>query len=102
MFAYGATVMLTPYFREARGWEAREAIHWEAEQHVPYDINDVALVTSLLREESLDTIVHFAAETHVDRSIMGPAAFITTNVVGTQVVGPVVGQELTRKGVWWV
>ncbi|HEY5492321.1 MAG TPA: dTDP-glucose 4,6-dehydratase [Gemmatimonadaceae bacterium] len=33
-----------------------------------------------------DAIVHLAAETHVDRSIMGPAAFITTNVVGTQVV----------------
>lgn len=33
-----------------------------------------------------DAIIHLAAETHVDRSILGPAAFITTNVVGTQVV----------------
>lgn len=33
-----------------------------------------------------DAIIHLAAETHVDRSIIGPAAFITTNVVGTQVV----------------
>ena len=33
-----------------------------------------------------DAVIHLAAETHVDRSIMGPAAFITTNVVGTQVV----------------
>jgi len=40
-------------------------------------------VTALLREEKLDTIVHFAAESHVDRSISGPDAFIDTNVVGT-------------------
>lgn len=47
------------------------------------DITDAALVNSLLREHAIDTIVHFAAESHVDRSITGPAAFITTNVVGT-------------------
>jgi len=47
------------------------------------DIGDQALVTRLLREESLDTIVHFAAETHVDRSIDGPDAFVETNVTGT-------------------
>ena len=47
------------------------------------DIVDKALVEALLREEQLDTIVHFAAESHVDRSIVGPAAFIETNVVGT-------------------
>ena len=47
------------------------------------DIRDVDLVASLLREERLDTIVHFAAESHVDRSIEGPDAFIDTNIVGT-------------------
>jgi dTDP-glucose 4,6-dehydratase len=47
------------------------------------DICDGRLIEGLLREERLDTIVHFAAETHVDRSISGPAAFIQTNVVGT-------------------
>lgn len=47
------------------------------------DIKDGALVESLLREERIDTVVHFAAESHVDRSIRGPDAFITTNVVGT-------------------
>ena len=47
------------------------------------DITDAPLVTSLLNDRSIDTIVHFAAESHVDRSITGPAAFITTNVVGT-------------------
>ncbi|KAB7627328.1 dTDP-glucose 4,6-dehydratase [Alkalilimnicola sp. S0819] len=47
------------------------------------DIRDQALVERLLREESLDTVVHFAAESHVDRSISGPAAFVETNVTGT-------------------
>jgi dTDP-glucose 4,6-dehydratase len=47
------------------------------------NICDAPLVSSLLREERIDTIVHFAAETHVDRSISGPAAFIETNVIGT-------------------
>jgi len=47
------------------------------------DIRDDALVTSLLREEQIDTIVHFAAESHVDRSIHGPDAFVETNIVGT-------------------
>src|SRR5581483_11634832 len=47
------------------------------------DICDRDLVEALLREERLDTIVHFAAESHVDRSIYGPEAFVRTNVVGT-------------------
>jgi dTDP-glucose 4,6-dehydratase len=47
------------------------------------DIGDAPRIEELLREEQLDTIVHFAAESHVDRSIHGPDAFVTTNVVGT-------------------
>src|SRR6266581_8509875 len=47
------------------------------------DICDPTLVAQLLRTHQIDTIVHFAAESHVDRSITGPAAFIQTNVVGT-------------------
>ncbi len=47
------------------------------------DICNQALVERLLRAHEIDTIVHFAAESHVDRSIAGPAAFIQTNVVGT-------------------
>lgn len=47
------------------------------------DIRDYQLVTDLLEEEGIDTIVHFAAESHVDRSIHGPDEFIDTNVVGT-------------------
>ncbi len=50
------------------------------------DIRDYDLVDKLLREEQIDTIVHFAAESHVDRSIHGPAEFIQANVVGTQVL----------------
>lgn len=47
------------------------------------DIGDTALVERLLTDRHIDTIVHFAAESHVDRSITGPDAFIETNVVGT-------------------
>lgn len=47
------------------------------------DICDPALIEKLLIEEQLDTIVHFAAESHVDRSITGPDAFIETNIIGT-------------------
>jgi dTDP-glucose 4,6-dehydratase len=47
------------------------------------DIGNTALVEQLLRGEQLDTVVHFAAESHVDRSIEGPDKFIETNVIGT-------------------
>jgi dTDP-glucose 4,6-dehydratase len=47
------------------------------------DITDHALVNGILRHHRIDTIVHFAAETHVDRSILGPAQFIQTNIIGT-------------------
>ena len=47
------------------------------------DIGDRALVRKLLRTHKPRAIVHFAAESHVDRSIQGPAEFVQTNVVGT-------------------
>jgi dTDP-glucose 4,6-dehydratase len=47
------------------------------------DICDTALVEQLLKEHRIDTLVHFAAESHVDRSITGPDAFIETNIIGT-------------------
>lgn len=47
------------------------------------DICDAAAVDAAMTGHAIDTIVHFAAESHVDRSITGPDAFITTNVVGT-------------------
>jgi dTDP-glucose 4,6-dehydratase len=47
------------------------------------DICDRSLVDRILIEENIDIIAHFAAESHVDRSILGPGAFVQTNVVGT-------------------
>jgi dTDP-glucose 4,6-dehydratase len=50
------------------------------------DIAEAELVARLLSEHDVDTIVHFAAESHVDRSIVEPGTFVRTNVVGTQVL----------------
>src|SRR3954464_3855613 len=47
------------------------------------DIRDGDGVRDIIKREGIDTIVHFAAESHVDRSIHGPDPFIDTNVVGT-------------------
>lgn len=47
------------------------------------DIRDTDLVENLLRDHEVETLVHFAAESHVDRSISGPDAFIETNILGT-------------------
>ncbi|WP_088242472.1 dTDP-glucose 4,6-dehydratase [Calothrix rhizosoleniae] len=47
------------------------------------DICDRPLIDSLLESEAIDTVAHLAAESHVDRSILGPDAFVRTNVVGT-------------------
>ena len=47
------------------------------------DISDRSLGDKILLEENIDTIAHFAAESHVDRSITEPGAFVQTNVVGT-------------------
>jgi dTDP-glucose 4,6-dehydratase len=47
------------------------------------NICDQALIEVLLLEHNIDTLVHFAAESHVDRSIIGPDAFIETNIMGT-------------------
>ncbi|WP_260926825.1 dTDP-glucose 4,6-dehydratase [Novosphingobium sp. 9] len=52
-------------------------------QLVVGDILDTQLVKTLLREHEISTLVHFAAESHVDRSISGPDAFIETNILGT-------------------
>jgi dTDP-glucose 4,6-dehydratase len=50
------------------------------------DICDASLVAALLAEEKVDAVIHFAAESHVDRSITGPEIFVKTNVLGTQVL----------------
>jgi len=48
------------------------------------DVCDFDLAARVLKQHAIDTIVHFAAESHVDRSIASPAQFVTTNVLGTQ------------------
>jgi dTDP-glucose 4,6-dehydratase len=50
---------------------------------VPGDVCDQFLVEDLIQKNRIDTVVHFAAETHVDRSIHGPEQFMQTNVMGT-------------------
>lgn len=50
------------------------------------DIADRELVDALFRENHFDSVVNFAAESHVDRSILDPAPFIDTNIKGTQVL----------------
>ena len=47
------------------------------------DITDKTFIQQLFKEEKFDGVIHLAAESHVDRSITGPDAFIQTNVVGT-------------------
>ncbi len=47
------------------------------------NICDADAMDNLLREHEIDTIIHFAAESHVDRSILGPRQFVETNVMGT-------------------
>ena len=61
-----APVMDNPHFKFVRG-----------------DIADREFINKLFEEEKFDMIVNFAAETHVDRSVTGPAVFVTTNVQGT-------------------
>jgi len=50
---------------------------------VPRDICEKGAALKIMIERGIDTVVHFAAETHVDRSIHGPEAFLKTNVMGT-------------------
>ena len=52
-------------------------------EFVKGNICNQLLVENLLRDNQIDTLVHFAAESHVDRSISGPDAFVETNVIGT-------------------
>jgi dTDP-glucose 4,6-dehydratase len=57
--------------------------HAERHHFVQGDICDAKLVRHLLHHHHVDTIVHFAAESHVDRSITSPQSFVETNVLGT-------------------
>jgi dTDP-glucose 4,6-dehydratase len=61
-----------------------ERVRQDARHHfIKGDICDTSVVASLLELHKVRAIVHFAAESHVDRSILGPGEFITTNIAGT-------------------
>lgn len=62
------------------------------------DICDSQLVGDLMREERIDCVVHFAAESHVDRSISGPDEFIRTNVLGTHALLKSARASWSREG----
>ena len=62
------------------------------------DITDRQRVSSVLENYNIDTIVHFAAESHVDRSILGPEIFIKSNIVGTFVLLESVREYWNRTG----
>ena len=64
-------------------------------QFIQGDICDRDALNAIFRDHLIDTIVHFAAESHVDRSIIGPMPFIQTNIVGTAVL-----LETARE--WWL
>lgn len=64
------------------------------------DIGDAQLVGELLSGENIDCIVHFAAESHVDRSITGPDEFIRTNVVGTHALLKAARAAWNSEGKW--
>jgi dTDP-glucose 4,6-dehydratase len=63
--------------------DPKDLDHADCYTFVRGDIADAALVGRTLAEHRIDAVVNFAAESHVDRSITGPAAFIQTNIVGT-------------------
>ena len=57
------------------------------------DIADQALVTKLIEDHSIDTVVNFAAESHVDNSISDATPFLHTNVIGTQAIIEVIKEH---------
>src|SRR3954462_4863621 len=64
-----------------RGIESQKNYHF-----IKADITDRESINTLFQKEKFDYIAHFAAESHVDRSIANPEIFVRTNVLGTQVI----------------
>ena len=60
--------------------------HKDNYHFIKADIADRETIIPLFEKEKFDYVVHFAAESHVDRSITDPGVFVQTNVVGTQVL----------------
>jgi dTDP-glucose 4,6-dehydratase len=63
-----------------------QAAHPDRSTFIHGDIGDAVTVRGIFAEHEIDTVVHFAAESHVDRSIDGPLTFVDTNVRGTAVL----------------
>jgi len=82
-FVVDRVVVLDKLTYAGRRENLAECGHVPRFRFVQGDIADSNLVGNLLEEEGLDTVFHLAAESHVDRSIEGPEAFIQTNLVGT-------------------
>ena len=64
----------------------KKAMENENFRFVKGDIRDIKVVDVLFTEEKPDIVVNFAAESHVDRSILDPQAFLETNIMGPQVL----------------
>lgn len=64
------------------------------------DITNATLLENVMRDHDIDTIVHFAAESHVDRSIVDPGAFVRTNVIGTQLLLDAATRAWRNNNVW--
>ena len=64
----------------------KEALKKDNFQFIKGDITDRELVFNLFAKENFDIVVNFAAESHVDRSILNPEVFLKTNILGTQVL----------------
>ena len=83
----GNTVINLDKLTYAGNPENLEGLDENSRYHfVKGDICDRAVVEAIVKQHKVDAIINFAAESHVDRSIMGPAIFIETNVAGTNVL----------------
>ena len=61
----------------------KDVLDGERVEFVRQNISDEEVVSDLFKVHDFDTVFHFAAESHVDRSILGPQAFLETNVFGS-------------------
>ena len=64
----------------------KEELKNENYKHYKADIRDRAEIYKIFEEEKPQIVVNFAAESHVDRSILDPETFLTTNIIGTEVL----------------
>jgi len=82
----GVRVVVLDALTYAGNFENLEGLdeqHGDRYRFVHGDVTDGDRVKRLFTEEAFDGVIHFAAESHVDRSILGPLAFVKTNVMGT-------------------